>query len=62
MAAAEWLAANGFSKSRDIRDGFVDLRPFAESLEANGAFREMTLRAAARLLKKRGAKSVILPE
>ena len=62
QAAADWLASIGYSKKRDVRGEFIDLQPFGPSLKQTGPFREMVLNAAARLLRRRGAASVILPE
>jgi hypothetical protein len=59
--AAAWLAEIGFPKRRDVRGETVDLRPFTDSLKTTPAFRPIVLQAASRLLKKRGAESVILP-
>jgi hypothetical protein len=62
QAAAEWLAANGYQKKRDVQGEVIDLRELGPTLDAAGKFREMTLQAASRLLKKRGADSVLLPD
>jgi hypothetical protein len=62
QTAADWLAANGYQKKREIKGLVIDLKPFGPSLLETGKFREMTLQAASRLLKKRGADSVLLPE
>jgi hypothetical protein len=45
-----------------VRGEFVDLQAFGATLDETGAFRQMVLQASERLLKKRGASSVILPE
>lgn len=62
QTAADWLAANGFQKKREVKGLVIDLKPFGSSLQATGKFREMTLQAASRLLKSRGADSVLLPD
>lgn len=62
QVAADWLAASGFPKKRAVSGEFIDLRPFAAYLKEEGKFRAMVIQAGGRLLKKRGAESVILPE
>jgi hypothetical protein len=62
QTAAGWLAANGYQKKREVQGEVIDLRAFGSSLDATGKFRQMALQAASRLLKKRGADSVLLPE
>ncbi|HWM26547.1 MAG TPA: hypothetical protein VNP98_17150 [Chthoniobacterales bacterium] len=62
QTAAEWLAANGYQKKREVKGLVIDLQPFGGSLEATGRFRQMALQAASRLLKSRGADSVLLPD
>jgi hypothetical protein len=62
QVAADWLAANGYTKKRDVRGEFIDLQALSGSLGETGKFREMVIQAAGRLLKKRGAESVILPD
>lgn len=62
QTAAEWLAASGFQKKREVKGLVIDLTPFGSTLQATGKFREMTLQAASRLLKSRGADSVLLPD
>jgi hypothetical protein len=47
---------------RDVSGLVVDLRPHDALLKADGGFRIMIYQQAARLLKKRGASRVILPD
>lgn len=62
QTAAEWLAASGYQKKRSVKGLTVDLTTFGPTLEATGKFRQMALQAASRLLKSRGAESVLLPD
>ena len=52
--AAEWL--RGLNLAADLHGQIIDLELLGGRLEAQGAFREMILRAAARELRHRGAK------
>lgn len=51
-----WI--EGLNLPEDLSDQTIDLRELAESLPHEGEFREMIIRAAARILKKRRAKII----
>jgi len=52
--AAEWL--RGLKLPGNLQGQIIDLKGLGEQLEAQGTFRDMVLRAAARELRHRGAK------
>lgn len=55
--AANWLGTLKLGK--DLHGQHIDLLQHAATLKAQGQFRTMVLRAAARLIKKRGGTSNI---
>jgi len=58
--AARWIDRLQL-KTDEIKGTTIDLRPYAHMVQQEGQFRTMVFRAAARILKSRGADS-ILPE
>jgi len=59
--AEKWLATSGVPAHQGIRGQYFDLRDHGDKIAAQGQFRAMILRAAARQLTKRGA-TASLPE
>jgi hypothetical protein len=55
--ASAWVKS--FKLPTDLKGKIVDLKKRAEDLPYEGEYREMVLRAAARILKQRGAKIIL---
>jgi hypothetical protein len=53
ISAVDWL--RGLNLPGNLRGQIIDLQQLGVRLEAQGVFRQMVLRAAARELRQRGA-------
>jgi len=57
--AGKWIGS--LHLGRDLHGQTIDLTEAAKALPFEGVFRDMVIDAACRKLKKRGARSIILP-